>query len=280
MSLIPQPEQPTPTIRSVKIPRHRLRSYGSCLKSVHRPGAHLTLPADPITVVCISDTHGTKPPLPPGDILLNAGDLSVWGTCAEIQEQLTWLATQPHRYKVVIAGNHDLLLDDRFQDKHPKKWRQIMKVARVDAEEEKARSAEELEWGDIIYLRNTSVTLDLPNARSITIYGSPDTPEYGYSAFQYPRDEDVWKKRVPKDTDIVLTHGPPWGHLDGMKKSGCRFLARETARVRPRLVVFGHIHVGYGTEEIVLDGAGETHEAIHEWYGSVWNPSQLHARST
>ncbi len=52
-------------------------------------------------------------------------------TCAEIQEQLTWLATQPHRYKVVIAGNHDLLLDDRFQDKHPKKWRQIMKVARL-----------------------------------------------------------------------------------------------------------------------------------------------------
>ncbi len=56
MSLSPQPEQPTLTIRSVKLPRHRLRSYGLCLTSVHRLGAHLTLPSDPITVVYISDT--------------------------------------------------------------------------------------------------------------------------------------------------------------------------------------------------------------------------------
>jgi len=55
MSLSHQPEQPTLTIRSVKLPR-RLRSYGLCLTSVHRPGAHLTLPSDPITVVYISDT--------------------------------------------------------------------------------------------------------------------------------------------------------------------------------------------------------------------------------
>ncbi|KAH8838858.1 hypothetical protein MCOR27_010049 [Pyricularia oryzae] len=52
--------------------------------------------------------------LPPGDSLVHAGDLSQYGTLAEIQAQLTWLAAQPHRHKVVVAGNHDLLLDSEF----------------------------------------------------------------------------------------------------------------------------------------------------------------------
>ncbi|ELQ33467.1 hypothetical protein OOU_Y34scaffold00937g14 [Pyricularia oryzae Y34] len=52
--------------------------------------------------------------LPPGDSLVHAGDLSQYGTFAEIQAQLTWLAAQPHRHKVVVAGNHDLLLDSDF----------------------------------------------------------------------------------------------------------------------------------------------------------------------
>lgn len=56
-------------------------------------------------VVCIADTHNAQSPLPPGDILLHAGDLSQYGSFAEIQAQLTWLSAQPHRWKVVIAGN-------------------------------------------------------------------------------------------------------------------------------------------------------------------------------
>ena len=66
------------------------------------------------------------------------------------------------------------------------------------------------------------------------------------------------------NTDILLTHGPPWGHLDksGIRKSGCPSLAKEVARVRPQFVVFGHIHVGYGQEEWVYDRVGRAHEAI------------------
>jgi hypothetical protein len=67
---------------------------------------------------------------------------------------------------------------------------------------------------------------------------------------------------VPDDTDILLTHGPPRGHLDGFKRSGCTFLAKEVARVRPRLVVFGHIHIGYGQEVRRFDAVGRAYEGI------------------
>ncbi|KAG8627793.1 hypothetical protein KVT40_003666 [Elsinoe batatas] len=67
-----------------------------------------------IRVVCVSDTHNYKPVLPEGDLLIHAGDLSEKGTFKEIQDQLDWLKKQPHRHKVVIAGNHDLLLDPEF----------------------------------------------------------------------------------------------------------------------------------------------------------------------
>ena len=276
----PQPEQPslpkppTTSIRILKLPGHRLRFYAATLQSLHVPAPPPSRPTNLITVVSISDTHGTQPPIPPGDLLLHAGDLSVWGTFTEIQDQLIWLAAQPHKYKVVIAGNHDLLLDEGFMQRHPERWRQVLEAVGGGAKgeqptiENSMRGLKDLEWGNVIYLQNESVELNFKGGRVLKIYGSPDTPEYGLSAFQYPRDEDVWSKRIPEDTDIVLAHGPPRGHLDGVKKSGCAFLAGEVARVIPRLVVFGHIHVGYGKVEIVFDGVGKAHEAILGQWGA------------
>jgi len=39
-------------------------------------------------------------------------------------------------------------------------------------------------------------------------------------------------------------------------------LAQEVARARPRLVVFGHIHVGYGREIVRYDAVRVTYEEI------------------
>lgn len=214
-------------------------------------------------------------PLPLGDVLLHAGDLSVWDSFAEIQEQLKWLAAQPHAHKIIIAGNHDLLFDTAFQQEHAKEWHQAIKAScgatagdGSTADVCSTQTAQDLVWGDVTYLQNESLELNINGGRSLKIYGSPDTPVRGCSAFQYPREKDIWSDRVPTDTDILITHGPPWGHLDGVKKSGCPFLAREILRVRPRLVLCGHIHVGYGTEERVFDSVGQAHEAIlGQWGG-------------
>ncbi|KAL8992693.1 MAG: hypothetical protein Q9169_006907 [Polycauliona sp. 2 TL-2023] len=254
--------------RKVKLPRHRLRSLSTKLNSLHHLPPHPSQSSRPIIVVCISDTHGTQPPLPAGDLLLHAGDLTQWGTFTEIQAQLTWLFAQPHTHKVIIAGNHDLLLDSDFRINYPTRWSDALRAAQPNAEEviEDHRTENDLEWGGIIYLQNTSTTLTFGDRSNI--YGSPLTPQHGLSAFQHLKDQDVWSSTTPAATDILLTHGPPWRHLDGVKKSGCPFLAREVARSRPRLVVFGHIHVGYGSEEKVLDTIGQIHEGINGgWAG-------------
>ena len=59
-------------------------------------------------LVVISDTHCAEPELPDGDILVHCGDLTYNGTDSETKKALTWLATRPHKYKIFIAGNHEM----------------------------------------------------------------------------------------------------------------------------------------------------------------------------
>jgi len=62
--------------------------------------------------VLLSDTHTHTFPVPEGDILLHAGDLTEYGTIEELEITLDWLAGMPHQHKVLIAGNHDDCLDE------------------------------------------------------------------------------------------------------------------------------------------------------------------------
>lgn len=196
--------------------------------------------SDPVTVVCISDTHNTEAELPDGDVLIHAGDLTKSGTLEEIQAALDWLKAQPHAHKIVIAGNHDTILD-------PSR----------DAGDERAR----LDWGDITYLCNESVTVQCSNGRKLLVFGSPLSPQYGNWAFQYPRSEDVWAGTVPDGVDILVTHCPPRAHLDLMNL-GCSHLLRELWRVRPRLHVFGHVHEGRGQEWVGFDETQGAFEGV------------------
>jgi 3',5'-cyclic AMP phosphodiesterase CpdA len=86
------------------------RRYENTIEDISSP------PNNPVTVVCVSDAHNTKPLLPPGDLLIHAGDLTCIGTFDELQTQIDWLNAQPHKY---IAGNKDLLLDPAIVDQFP-----------------------------------------------------------------------------------------------------------------------------------------------------------------
>ena len=199
--------------------------------------------AIPLTLVCVSDTHTTEPSIPEGDVLLHAGDLSKSGTFEEIQLQLDWLNRQPHKYKIAIAGNHDLLLDTAFVDRFPERVLEKPGVCQSD-----------LRWGDVIYLMDRSVILEFPDRnRSLKVYGSPWTMQYGKNwAFQYSPMLDVWSGKIPEDTNILLTHGPPKGHLD-LNGHGSHHLMKELWRVKPQMVVFGHVHAGWGQELLQYD---------------------------
>lgn len=197
-----------------------------------------------ITIVCISDTHNLFPSsIPSGDILIHAGDLTNNGLPSEIQAQYDWLLTQPHKYKIVISGNHDPYFKN---------------VA--NSLQTKFGPSESGSGDGIIYLQpgskfghDGSVTLDFSdrtriNGGKIKIWGDPHTPDIlgPEHVFQYDRKENFWSNRIPEDADVVVTHGPPACHLDltALYPMGDEYLLEEVRRVKPLMHVFGHIHAG------------------------------------
>lgn len=56
-------------------------------------------------IVCISDTHNQTPKLPPGDVLIHAGDLTNQGSYSELKKTVEWLERADFEAKIVIAGN-------------------------------------------------------------------------------------------------------------------------------------------------------------------------------
>ena len=241
------PPVPTPWQRLKRAPAPFLAQY------LHQRRTPIVPPQtpSPISIVCISDTHNTQPSLPSADLLLHAGDLTNAGTFSELQSQLAWLKSLPYQHKVVIAGNHDRLLDADYVARFPD---------RIASGEGEGTARGDLDWGDVIYLENSSARLDFSNGRQLNVYGSPQTPLCGVFAFQYPDVRAVWPGTVPKNTDILLTHGPPRGHLDEGK--GCPQLLREIWRARPRLVVFGHFHGGRGVEHVEYDGIQGAYDGV------------------
>ena len=124
------------------------------------------------------------------------------GPFDEIQEQLTWLSSQPHQYKLVIAGNHEVVLDEGFLERY---------LERIFGQ---VKTLQDLDWSSVHYPRDSSITLSFlilinpVTRRSFTVYKSPKSPQYVPSAFQYPRDQDVQAGRVPTNLDIVITRDP------------------------------------------------------------------------
>lgn len=121
---------------------------------------------EPIRVVCLSDTHDRiVPDVPEGDLLIHAGDLTTAGTAADIQRQIDWLDSLPHRHKVVVAGNHDSWFDPS------------------------ARKAEDRTHGrtvdlkSVVYLQDRLVTLEFEAGRKLNVYGAADIPKCGGSDF-------------------------------------------------------------------------------------------------
>lgn len=201
-------------------------------------------------IVTISDTHMAEPELPEGDILIHAGDMTFRGRVEEVTKQLNWLEKQKHKYKniILIPGNHD-----HFFEKSP------------------TLAREECKQRGLILLNEDEITIE-----GLKFYGSPITPFFHNWAFnRHPEDIKVHWDIIPDDVNILITHGPAYGILDGIPTHkqtqigydkhyrpifsrqllkvdhvGCPSLLERIKELKQlRLHVFGHIHPGYGTED-------------------------------
>ena len=189
----------------------------------------------PVSVVCISNTYYQRPDIPEGDILIHAGDLTSDGSLPQFQQTLDWLKNQPHPIKIVVAGMTDQLMDRKKQ--RGRRWKP----------EDRAK----VKWGDIHYLENNGITVTAPNGRQLRIWGSPNSPYLRGMAFQYPHTLNFWLGKIPENLDILITHSPPYGHLDS--RTGCYHLLNELWVNPPRLHVFGRWREDQGTEWLQYD---------------------------
>ncbi|KAK8071434.1 Metallo-dependent phosphatase-like protein [Apiospora hydei] len=254
-----------------------LRAAAATLRRFHLNGAEgEEQKQDPVSVVCISDTHNNQIPIPDADILIHAGDLTQSGSLAELQAAVAWLREQPHRYKIVIAGNHDILLDPDCDYNHPTKLAPNDLDGRALRRRLRDQGRLQIDWGDVQYIRDRSTCISMKGRhgwRRLQVYGSPWSPRNGNWAFQYARADGkgAWNREVPDGTDILVTHGPPRGHLDLNGRLGCEGLLREVWRVRPALHVFGHVHEGYGQEWVPFDAVQRAYEQTISEGGGFWN---------
>lgn len=204
-------------------------------------------------ITFISDTHTClydnkkELILPEGDILCFTGDIMTSGyNEGEIIHFLKWFSKQPFKYKIFIAGNHD-----RFLYNYSTLANDIISQYKKDG---------------VIYLNNSSVEVE-----GIKFYGTPYQPYFCGWAFNVSDSSKLVNiyRMIPDDTDVLLTHCPPYGILD---KSHCSNYSNPTGENNlgsmelkevleekyhrdsmPRVVAFGHIHGDGGNKKQIGD---------------------------
>ncbi len=168
-------------------------------------------------ILHLSDTHSKHrllQNLQCADVIIHSGDVSFAGSEDEIIDFVEWFIALPHKYKIFIAGNHDNCLFGANIDGLPE---------------------------NIFYLCNSEVKIE-----GVKFYGMPMFMEDSISG-----DYEKNIQKIPNDTDILITHQPPFCVLDSCKNItyGDRNLLQTVLKIQPKYHLFGHIHDAYGIEK-------------------------------
>ena len=174
-------------------------------------------------IACVSDTHGYHDRIkvyPKADVFVFAGDCSQTGKGVDLFQFSAWINKLPYQHKIVIAGNHDWGL---YRD---------------------------LTFGSRLFEKDTYYLLDQEIViNGVKFFGSPWTPEFcGWAFMKEDYElEDKWS-RIPKDTDVLVTHGPPYGYLDSTNHgpAGSSTLLDRVNKMNIKVHIFGHIHEDRG----------------------------------
>lgn len=192
----------------------------------------------------VSDIHGFWKNInyPSADILIFAGDilrnysrnrlLDSNLQLTELQEFNLFLGSLKQIYPniIVVAGNHDFVFEYQLPE-----VKNILTNAHL--------------------LQNSSIVI---NGRKF--YGSPHTPYFYNWAFNFPnpygskerahREAELCWRAIDSNTDVLITHGPPYNILDmapdGEAVGDKHLAARLYKLPQLELHIFGHIHASYG----------------------------------
>ena len=218
-------------------------------------------------IVAISDQHGHLPNIPECDLLIVAGDQCPDGFGGLFARHfpdrqahwfenvwLPWREKQPARHCVLTWGNHDYcgLLDAGFRHRS---WRENTDII-VDAE------------------------VEFEGAR---IWLTPWSNQFMDWAFmKQPQELAEIYAKIPEDIDILVSHQPPIATntrvVDGRGDIdiGSVELGEAIDRVKPRIVICGHIHFAHGkyvrgtTEIYNVSVVNERYEMVHDPTEILW----------
>ena len=169
-------------------------------------------------ILHLSDTHGCHRrlrELPEADVVVHSGDFCMSGTEDEAIDFIDWFCDLPFDYKIFIAGNHDDCLFGA-------------KIEGLD--------------NNTHYLCNSGIEIE-----GIKFYGVPMFMEDCASG-----RENLHYAKIPIETDILITHTPPYGILDmdeGVNYGSEKLLEKLTT-LNLKAHLFGHIHARHGIETI------------------------------
>lgn len=193
-------------------------------------------------------------PTQDADVAIHCGDLSEESKLDEFRASLRLLRAINAPLKLVIAGNHDFTLDTpTFRKKVaeicPPLESQLIEDTYGGYGEARQLFEDSRSHG-IIFLDEGNHDFLLQNGARLKVFASPYTPSIGDWGFGY-KPTDSHNFNIAKDTDLVMTHGPPKGlmdYTDNQVRAGCAQLFAAVARSRPRIHCFGHIHEGWGAK--------------------------------
>ena len=180
----------------------------------------------------MSDLHGKilEVQIPKCDVLVVAGDLSMNGNAWWfLNFFVPVMETNKNQFDkcIVVFGNHDDKIDlgDIYKEGIP-------------------------DYIEILF--GTSIKY-----KGKKFFGNPyckSSPEIIDSLLN--REEEVLKdiySEIPEDTDVLITHQPPYGYGDTVKNQsyhlGSESLMDRIRIVKPDIHIFGHIHTGKKYEE-------------------------------
>lgn len=195
---------------------------------------------------CIGCLHGARPKLEGGDLLIVTGDLTARDEPDQYLKFNDWLKIQDYKKKIIIAGNHDNCLQTGIS---------------VFVNPLLSKSMLPIYGPDVIYLYDSGTEFE-----GLKIWGSPWSKTFKginphCKAFTVDAEEELAKKwdQIPDDIDILITHSPPFGILDGIPIGdgslfhvGSHSLYERYEKYedwkKPVLHIFSHIHEGYGKQ--------------------------------
>ncbi|ETO11143.1 hypothetical protein RFI_26236 [Reticulomyxa filosa] len=245
---------------------------------------------DVLSVLCISDTHSQhrhiKFDLPKVDLLIHAGDFTNVGSLDNIVKYDEWIGElikeQICKKAILIAGktkqkqdtqlenqsiintkigNHDITLDKQYYETFGQARFHLSK-------KEDTKECRKAITNSTYLMDESDKTMGYHILKKC--FGGNQKIRYIQTAVNFKktkRRQYLWKPlaarelakkwaKIPEDTDILITHGPPFGHGDTVKRVhadfgedkhvGCKDLLVRVKKIKPKFHIFGHIHEGYG----------------------------------